>query len=101
MNSKNDRWGMDMKYLNLGVLIIVVFIMVGCQYIEYGNNSIKINEQLNTTKYITNNWVIYENQGENYIILNTKTNEKITDVYDEGGQRFLSAQEAVNALNNK
>ena len=48
-----------------------------------------------------NNWIIYENSGENYIILNTKTNEQVTEVYDEGEQRFLSAQEAVDALNNK
>ena len=38
---------------------------------------------------------------KNYILLNTNTNEQITKVYDEGNERFLSAQEAVDALNNK
>ena len=86
-----------MKYLNLVIWGIVVFLMVGCQSTEYRNN-IEINEQ---PKVTTNNWIIYENSGENYIILNTKTNEQVTDVYDERGQKFLSAQEAVDALNNK
>lgn len=49
----------------------------------------------------TNNWAIYEDLGKNYILLNTNTNEKITEVYDVGEKRFLSAQEAVDALNNK
>ena len=70
--------------------------MVGCHSTEYRNN-IEINEQPKTTT----NKVIYENSGENYIILNIKTNEQVTEVYDEGGQKFLSAQEAVDALNNK
>ncbi len=86
-----------MKHLNLVIWIMVVFLMVGCHSTEYRNN-IEINEQPKTT---TNNWVIYENSGENYIILNTKTNEQVTEVYDEGGQKLLSAQEAVDALNNK
>lgn len=86
-----------MKHLNLGVLVIVVFLMIGCQSTEYRNND-EIKEK---QKITINNWVIYENSGENYIILNTKTNEQITDVYDERGKKFLSAQEAVDALNNK
>ena len=49
----------------------------------------------------TNNWIIYKDLCKNYILLNTNTNEQITKVYDEGNERFLSAQEAVDALNNK
>ena len=86
-----------MKYLTLVIWAMVVFFMVGCQSTEYSNNT-EINEQPKAT---TNNWIIYENSGENYIILNTKTNEQIINVYDEGQQRFLSAQEAVDTLNNK
>lgn len=97
MNIKENRWGIGMKHLNLGVLVIVVFLMIGCQSTEYRNND-EIKEK---QKITINNWVIYENSGENYIILNTKTNEQITDVYDERGKKFLSAQEAVDALNNK
>ena len=67
-------------------------------YLGYKNNDSETNV---TQNIITNNWVIYEDSGENYILLNTKTNEKITDVYDEGNERFISAQEAVDALNNK
>ena len=52
------------------------------------------------TEYSNKYWIIYEDLGENYILLNTNTNEKLTEVYDEGNERFLSAQEAVDALNN-
>lgn len=87
-----------MKKLILGALVVVTFTLTGCQIIGHKNNDSETNV---TQNRITNNWVIYEDSGENYILLNTKTNEKITDVYDEGNERFLSAQDAVDALNNK
>ena len=87
------------KILILGLSEIVTTIgLIGYNSVEKLENNY---ERENLQNIATNNWIIYEDLGENYILLNTNTNEKITEVYDEGNERFLSAQEAVDALNNK
>lgn len=82
----------------LTLVLLGMVTLTGCNSVEKSDDNFKID---NVQNMPTNNWVIDEDLGENYILLNTATNEQIMQVYDRGKGRFLSAKEAVDILNNQ